>query len=62
MMKRLLVLFAVILVSAGCGGLDLPEDPKVPQATCFEVSAQISSLSGEFIWSEGRAIGVYGSE
>ena len=61
MIKRLLVLFAVILTAAGCGSLELPEDPKVPQAKCYEVSAQVSSLSGEFIWTEGKAIGVYGS-
>lgn len=61
-MKKLYMILTIAAMAAGCGGrLDLPEDPQVPQAARFEISAQVASLSDAYVWKEGSAVGVYGS-
>lgn len=61
-MNKLYVILLSVLAASGCGGrIDFPEVPDVPKATRYEVFAQIASLSGDFIWSQDEAIGVYGN-
>ena len=56
------MLLSLAVVASGCGGrLDLPEEPDVPKAVRYELSAQVSSLSDVYVWKEGSAVGVYGS-
>ena len=61
-MKRIFIIFSALCAAVSCAGnLNLPSEPKTPQSGIFEVSAQVSSYSGEFLWNEGNAIGVYGT-
>ena len=61
-MKKIYMLLSLAVVASGCGGrLDLPEEPDVPKAVRYELSAQVSSLSDVYVWKEGSAVGVYGS-
>lgn len=61
-MKRLFTIIAITWAAVSCGNkLSLPEDPQVPQSARYEFSAQVASLSEALIWTEGKAMGVYGT-
>ena len=61
-MKRLLSIIAISCIAASCSGkLSLPEDPEVVQNGRYEFTAQVASLSDPIIWTEGKAVGVYGA-
>ena len=61
-MKRLFTIIAITWAAVSCGNkLSLPEDPQVPQSGRYEFSAQVASLSEALVWTEGKAMGVYGT-
>ena len=61
-MKKIFIILSVALTAAACSGkLNIPDQPEVPASKTFELSANMSSYSGEFLWSPGKAIGIYGS-
>ena len=61
-MKRLFTIIAITWAAVSCGNkLSLPEDPQVPQSGRYEFSAQVASLSDALVWTEGKAMGVYGT-
>ena len=61
-MKKIYIILSVALAAAACSGkLSLPEQPDMPDSRTFEISAEVSSYSGEFLWNPGMSIGVYGS-
>ena len=61
-MKRLYTIIAITWAAVSCGNkLSLPEDPQVPQTGRYEFSAQVASLSDALVWTEGKAMGVYGT-
>ena len=61
-MKRLFTIIAITWAAVSCGNkLSLPEDPQVSQSGRYEFSAQVASLADALVWTEGKAIGVYGS-
>ena len=62
-MKRLFTIITIIWVAVSCGTkLSLPDDPQLSQTGRYEFSAQVASLSEALVWTEGKAIGVYGTQ
>ena len=61
-MKRLFTIITIAWSVASCAGkLELPEDPQVTQTGRYEFTAQVASLADPIVWTEGKAVGVYGS-